>query len=143
MPGPEIPDTDHVSRLCGGSKCDDDGRPLASAFMLRSDERYLSGNWLEFTGKSSRAEQLAVVRRHLINKDLTLPATGRLAILHLQTVFDHVRSKSLDARELTAHHQPLLPDDPSHAGIYGYTVEDHLIADLIAEAVQESHMARV
>ena len=80
MPGPRIPDTDHVSRLCGGSKCDDDGRPLGAAFMLRRDEPYLSVNWLESTGASNRAEQLAAVRRHLTDKEINLPAKGRLAV---------------------------------------------------------------
>ena len=142
MPGPRIPHTDHVSRLCGESKCDDDGRPMGSAFMLRRDEPYLSVNWLESTDASSRAEQLAAVRRHLTDKGLKLPAKGRLAVLHLLTAFDHVRSRAPDSRELTAHHEPEPPHDPSHAGIYGYSDADDLIADLIAEAVQEAHQAR-
>ena len=142
MPGPRIPETDHVSRLCGGSKCDDDGRPLGTAFMLRPDEPYLSVNWLESTGASSRAEQLAVVRRNLTGKGVSLPAKGHLAVLHLRTVFDHVRSAAPDSRDLTAHHEPEPPHDPSHAGIYGYGNEDDVIADLIAEAVRESHAAR-
>ncbi len=142
MPGPRIPDTDHVSRLCGESKCDDDGRPRGSAFMLRRDEPYLSVNWLESTGAANRAVQLAAVRRHLTDKGLKLPAKGRPAVLHLLTVFDHVRSTAPDRRNLTAHHEPEPPHDPSHAGIYGYSDADDLIADLIAEAVQEAHQAR-
>ncbi len=138
MPGPRIPDTDHVSRLSGESKCDDDGRPMGSAFMLRRDEPYLSVNWLESTGDSNRAEQLAAVRRHLTDKGINLPAKGRLAVLHLLTVFDYVRSAAPDRRNLTAHHEPEPPHDPAHAGIYGYSDED----DLIAEAVQEAHEAR-
>lgn len=142
MPGPRIPDTDHVSRLCGGSKCDDDGRPLGTAFMLRPNEPYLSVNWLESTGALGRDQQLAVVRRNLTDKGVGLPAKGRLAVLHLRTVFDHVRSETPDSRNLTAHHEPEPPHDPSHAGIYGYGDEDDLTADLIAEAVQETHEAR-
>ena len=142
MPGPRIPDTDHVSRFCGESKCDDDGRLLGSAFMPRRGEPYLSVNRLESTGASNRAEQLAAVRRHLTDKEINLPAKGRLAVLHLLTVFDHVRSTAPDRRNLTAHHEPEPPHDPSHAGIYGYSDEDDLIADLVAEAVQETHQAR-
>lgn len=142
MPGPRNPDTDHVSRLCGGSKCDDDGRPLGAAFLMRRDDTYLSVNWLESTGTSNRAEQLAAVRRHLTDKGISLPAKGRLAVLHLLSVFDHVRSAAPDRRNLTAHHEPEPPHDPSHAGIYGYSDADDLIADLVAEAVQETHQAR-
>ena len=142
MPGPEIPGTDHVCRLYGAAKADDDGQPLGAAFMLRPHEAYLSTHWLEFTGMSSRADQVAIIRQHLANKGMTLPASGGLAVLHLQSVIDHVRSQAPDARTLAAHHEPILPPDPSHAGIYGYTVDDQLIADLIAQVVQEVHEAR-
>jgi len=59
--------------------------------MLREDEGYLSVNWLESTGAASRAQQLAIVRQHLINKGMTLPATARIGVLHLQAAFAHVR----------------------------------------------------
>src|SRR5687768_14971376 len=147
MPGPEIPITDHVCRLCGASKCDNAGQPLGDAFMLRPArggrpaEEYLSTNWLEFTGALSRADQLTIVRQHLANKDMKLSANARLAVLHLQTTIDHVRSSTLDARTLAAHHEKLACD-PSHSGIYGYTAEEHMIADLIAQTVQEVAKAR-
>jgi hypothetical protein len=141
MPGPEIPSTNHVCRLCGGSKCDN-GRPLGTAFMPRPQEAYLSTNWLECTGAATRADQLTLVRQHLTQKGMTLPANGRLAVLHLQTVIDHVRSKTPDARALAAHHEPCLPADPSHSGIYGYTADEHLIADLIAQVIQDVHSAK-
>lgn len=110
--------------------------------MLRPADEYLSTNWLECTGAQSRADQLAIVREHLTNKGRKLTALGRLAVLHLQTVFDYVRSSAPDARVLSAHHEPILPPDPSHTGIYGYTTDDELIADLIAQVVQEVHNAR-
>jgi hypothetical protein len=144
MPGLEIPGTDHVCRFCGEKKCDDDGRPLGIAFRLRpppDGDLYLSTNWLESTDASSRAEQLTIIHQHLTNKGRKLTAHGRLAVLHLQTVIDYVRSNAPDARTLAAHHEPE-PSDPSHSGIYGYTVDDHLIADLIAQVVQEVHRAR-
>ena len=141
MPGPEIPGTNHVCRICGASKCDN-GQPLGAAFMPRPEEPYVSTNWLECTGALSRADQLTIIRQHLTNKGRTLPAKGHLAVLHLHTVIDHVRSRTPDTRKLTAHHEPILPSDPSHSGIYGYTADDQLIADLIAQVVQEVHRAR-
>jgi hypothetical protein len=120
MPGPEIPGSDHLCRLCGATKCDEDGRPVGAAFMLRPAAAYLSTNWLECTGAQMRAEQLSTVRQHLADKGMKLSANARLAVLHLQTVIDHVRSWSTDARAITAHHEPELLD-PSHSGLYGYT----------------------
>jgi hypothetical protein len=110
--------------------------------MLRGDESYLSVNWLESTGATSRAQQIVIVRQHLTAKGMKLPANGRFAVLHLQTAFDHVQSRTPDSRRLTAHHEPDLPHDPSHSGIYGFTYSDDLIADLLAEAVHEIHKAR-
>ena len=110
--------------------------------MPKPHETYLSTNWLECTGALSRADQLAIIRLHLTSKGMTLPASGGLAVLHLQTMIDHVRSQAPDARTLAAHHEPILPYDSSHAGIYGYTADDQLIADLIAQVVQEVHQAR-
>lgn len=110
--------------------------------MLRpAKDKYLSTNWLECTGARTRSDQLVVIRQHLIDKGRKLTTNGRLAVLHLQTMIDHVRSHSLDARTITAHHERE-PADPSHAGIYGYAAEDDLIADLIAETVAEVHKAR-
>lgn len=142
MPGPNIPASNHVSRLCGVARCDDDGRPRGAAFMLRPNEPYLSVNWLEQTGASSREQQLAIVRKHLANKGMKLPEKGRLAMLHLQIVFDQVEMGTPDSRRLSAHHEPDQPHDPSHSGIYGYSAEDQLIADLMADAVHEHYAAR-
>jgi len=110
--------------------------------IQRPADEYLSTNWLECTGAQSQADQLSIIRQHLINKGRKLTAHGRLGVLHLQTVIDHVRSSTPDARTLAAHHEPILPSDPSHSGIYGYTADDDLIADLIAQVVQVVHKAR-
>jgi hypothetical protein len=110
--------------------------------MPKPDQPYLSTSWLECTGASSRADQLTVIRQHLTNKGMNLPTNGFLAVLHLQTVIDYVRSSAPDAQTLAAHHEPILPSDPSHSGIYGYTADDQLIADLIAQVVQEVHKAK-
>jgi len=141
MSGPRIEGADHVSHLCGGSKCDDDGRPLGVAFLPRETDEYLSVNWLEHTGASCRAQQLKLVRDYLTKKGMNLTKNGRLAVLHLQTLFDHIESETPDSRQLTAHHEPE-PLDPSHAGLYGYHADDHLIADLVAEVVHEHYQAR-
>ena len=108
--------------------------------MLGPNDEYLSVNWLESTDSLIRSEQLSIVRQHLLNKGMRLPEKGKLAVLHLQSAFNYVQSP--DSRRLHAHHEPELPHDPSHSGIYGYILEDQLIADLLAEAVQEVYAAR-
>jgi hypothetical protein len=110
--------------------------------MPRPDEAYLSTNWLECTGAPTREDQLTVIRQYLTNKRMKLTTNGRLAVLHLQTVIDHVRSSTPDARTLAAHHEPIVPCDPAHSGIYGYKADEQLIADLIAQVVQGVHQAK-
>jgi hypothetical protein len=123
-------------------RCDENGRPVGDAFMLRPGEPYLSVNWLENTGGLPRSKQLEIIRTHLTDKKMTLTAKGRLAVLHLQTVFDHVKSSTPDSRRLAAHHEPEAPHDPSHSGIYGYGTEDQLVADLMAEAIDDHYGAQ-
>jgi len=49
-------------------------------------------------------------------------------------------AKSPDGCRLQVRHLPL-ERSPSHTGIYGYTPEDELIADLIAQTVTAIHPA--
>jgi hypothetical protein len=39
-------------------------------------------------------------------------------------------------------HEPIIPDDPSHAGIYEIPFDDEIVAELIVETVQEEYSAR-
>ena len=48
MKGDHLPANDHVVRYCAGSKLAEDGTPLAAAFFLRRNEKYLSVEWLEY-----------------------------------------------------------------------------------------------
>lgn len=109
--------------------------------MLRPEEPYLSVNWLEATGVTEVDLQLRVVREHLLAKGMKLPAKGSLAVLHIEASFRLVQAETSDSRRLSAHSEKL-PDDPSHAGIYGYSQEDDLIADLLAISILGQHPAR-
>jgi hypothetical protein len=115
--------------------------PRGAAFFLRRAEVYLSVNWLEATGASHRQAQVQAVLGHLIAKLGKLPAKGRLAVLHLETAFNHVAENTYPSRILSAHHEPE-PLDPSHAGIYGYEFEEDAIADLLAFAVSDTYSTR-
>ena len=127
----------HVSRYCGGSHIED-GHVDGAAFMLRPGKD-LSVNWLEYFGRPSRADNVDEVRQVFISKDFTLGATALFAVLKVDTVLRHVEGAL--GRSLTAVHQPE-EDDPSHASLQGYTHEDDMIADLIAEVILETYPAK-
>ena len=138
-----VPDTDHISRYCGGAQILPDGRISGTAFRLRELEQYLSVNWLEYLGLGDRDSEIAEVRRVLVAKGRNLGTTARLAVLNAGVLREHVASASADHRVLDILHEPE-PKDPSHAGIYGLRRDDTLmeIAELIAQAVQDTILRR-
>ncbi len=142
MPGPKLPQGSHVARQFGFLQLDEAGKPRGSAFLPRAGEEYLSVNWLEKTGATARADQLRIVRRHLIAKGRTLTVQGRFAILDVDATCDYVREQTAGLRLLSAHDEEELPLDPSHAGIYGYDASDGPIADLIVDLIDEQYPAR-
>ncbi len=73
---------------------------------------------------------------------MTLGASGKLAVLAVGELRDHIRRESPDARRLRVLHEPEDPIDPSHSGIFDLQPDADLIADLIAEMVRETYPAR-
>ena len=138
MKGDPIPDQDHISRYCSAMHCPENGQVTGTAFQLRQIEECLSVNWLEFFHLADRQEEIREVRKVL---RLKLGAKAKIAVLNVGETIKYVRTQSPDARNLSMLHEPE-EDDPSHSGIYGFQYDDHLIADLIAEMVQETYPAR-
>ncbi len=138
MKGDPIPDQDHISRYCSAMHCTENGQVTGTAFQLRQIEECLSVNWLEFFHLADRQEEIREVRKVL---RLKLGAKAKIAVLNVGETIKYVRTQSPDARNLSMLHEPE-EDDPSHSGIYGFQYDDHLIADLIAEMVQETYPAR-
>jgi hypothetical protein len=140
MKGDSLPEQDHISRYCSAIHCTENGKVTGTAFQLRQRDDYLSVNWLEFLRLNHRQEEIGVIREILRSK-LTLGSKAKIAILNIGEIIKYVRSNSLDSRKLSILHEPE-NNDPSHSGIYGYGYDDQLIADLIAETIQEIHPAR-
>ena len=138
MKGDPIPDQDHISRYCSAMHCTENGQVTGTAFQLRQIEECLSVNWLEFFHLADRQEEIREVRKVL---RLKLGAKAKIAVLNVGETISYVRTQSPDARNLSMLHEPE-EDDPSHSGIYGFQYDDHLIADLIAEMVEETYPAR-
>jgi hypothetical protein len=119
----------------------EDGVISATAFMLRPGEEYLSLNWLEYLQLLDRMSEIRTVRE-IYSKKLTITANARIAVLNVGVTRTQVELGSPDARIVQMLHEPIEPDDPSHSGIYNMRYDDELIAELIAESVQESYAAR-
>lgn len=136
MKGEPIPDDHHVSRYVGGSKITRGGRITGAAFQLRSGEDALSVNWLEFLGLGERQAEIQEVRRVFLEKGMSLQATAKFVVLEVGATKEYVQQESDDNRLLSILHDPLSPEDESHAGIYNVPKDDPAIGDMIAELIE-------
>jgi hypothetical protein len=145
MKGDIVPDTDHVTRLCGGSHLREDGTVAATAYKPRPGETFLSVNWLELLAMPDRETALTEVRRILAAKR-SIGGTSRLAISNVGSMRAHVRQEDATHAELSVRHEPEhsaeRPTDASHSGIYGVPVDDMIVPELIAANVLSVVSAR-
>jgi len=144
--GDALPDTDHVSRYCGGAQVKPDGTPSGKAFRLRmlrdGPEPYLSVNWLEFLEKADRTGEIEEIRQ-VLSRKLRLGSRAKIAVLNVGETVDHVHRNSEDRRVLRVSHEPETnPPDPSHSGIHNLRLDDELIAELIAQTIKKVYPAK-
>lgn len=134
-----IPDDDHLSRYCKPSTVDD-GLPTASAFELRPGEDHLSVNWLEYFRTPELATAIQLVRGAFQDKAYRLRPGGRFAVFRCGVAKLAVGDGT--GSLLSIEHLPLA-DDPSHAGVFGYGVDDFEVAVELAAVVrrQDVHPA--
>jgi hypothetical protein len=140
MKGEVIPDSDHVAHYCGGSTIQEDGDISAAAFMLRRNEEYLSVNWLECLAIADRSAQIRNLQGVYASK-LQVGAAARITVLSVGSLRAKVQQESPDQRTLSVQHEPE-ENDPSHSGIFGFTQDDEIVAELLAQAVLEKYPAR-
>ncbi len=99
--------------------------PTASSFMLRAGEEFLSANWLEYFGVLDRSTALQEIREAFHSKGYGLGRHGRFAVLKVEDI--RVIAQEIAQDSLRVEHLPV-EDDPSHAGILGYSADDFAIA---------------
>lgn len=145
MKGDIVPDTDHVTRLCGGAQINEDGLPEATAFLLRVGEEFLSVNWLEHLSLANRDEEIAEVLRVLGTKR-KVGATAKLALLNVGAARIAVREGTDNALEITCLHEPENepPIDASHSGFYNLPLPDVEItaAERLVSAISKLYDTR-
>lgn len=138
----ELASTDNVGRYCARNKVTEGGRITAEAFKLwPKDKGYLSANWLEKISQD-KEEQIEYLRKYYLEKILKgqpPKKTGaKIACLNVGCTLDFVRNETDDKRVLQFLHLEN-DSDPSYSGIYGLTIEDDIVCELIAQRVNKSH----
>lgn len=138
MIGEHLPLHDHTARYCPRSKIFEDGTVSPTAFHLRSNERYVSVEWLEALNQPTRTDEIRQVVKILSTK-LGLGTSAKIAITHVGTVCQHVREVS--GFQIRVLHEPE-PNDPAHSGIYDTAQDEMQIAELIVEKIEETWPVR-
>ena len=135
MQDKHLPFNDNTARYCPGSKIDDNGEISPTAFHLRQGESFLSVEWLEYLGKFDRPGEIQAVI-DILSKKLRLGSSARIAVLEVGATCSHVRKET--GHTIRFLHEPE-PEDPAHSGIYDTAVDEMIIAELLAEMVEETH----
>ena len=114
---------------------------MAASFLPREGEEYLSVNWLEYLRQQDLPTALELVRAAFRQKGFRLAHKGRFSVLKVAAI--KAAAAEVAGRELHLQHLPS-PVDESHAGIFGYALEDLAIAAELAALVtsRDVHDAR-
>ena len=137
MQGVHLPLQDHTARYCPGSRLAENGKPAPAAFHLKKGESYLSVEWLESLGQPGRLDEIRAVI-DILSKKLRLGASARIAVLGVGAVCSHVQKET--GYLIRFLHEPE-PDDLAHSGIHDTAADEMMIAEIIAEAVEETYPA--
>ena len=129
-----LPDNHSFLRHVGASKLLDNGKVDGSAFRREpKDVDGVSGNWPEHFGGLSLTEALVEIRKAFAAKQRTIGAASKFAVLAVGKTKAEVQANERRAIDFVHAAESL---DPSHAVIVGYTSEDDIVADLIAQVVE-------
>jgi len=106
-------------------------------FQLRPNDRYWSVYRLEFF-EAERHVALSQLKQHLLSNDiLGVSSSGKFLVLNVGLIAK-IKIRSLAIRSKST------PDNPSHAGVEGYTNDDHLIAIALRNLlIEEGEVAPV
>ena len=139
MVGSPIPDTHHIARYCR-TKQTEEGFPSVIAFHLRpTDKDALSVNWMEFFTQNKKvvtpSERGLVIDQIRICIQMDRPLNGPFAILNVGVAKQAIVVGGGQSPNVWSTPQPAKPaqgkrsakgPDPSHASVYGYTVDNNL-----------------
>lgn len=112
----------HVVRYCSSGRYNDNiRRPELVVFQPKPDESYWSVYRLEFF-EAERHVALSQMKQHLTsNEILTVRDSGKFLVFNVGLI-EKIRIQTLTVCSKST------PDNPSHAGVEGYTNHDHFVA---------------
>lgn len=137
MTFPRVPDADNIARLCK-PKHIEDGLILATAFLPRINESYLSVNWLECIHCEDRNRQIEGLKQ-IYSLKFSVPKKARISVLNVGRIKNIVTTDCHDKKEIEVLHKPE-ENDKSHSGIFNIDCEDIHIAELIISTISDENI---
>lgn len=137
-----VPDDNDIARYAGKSKLGEDGRLNGLAFRPRKQDEYLSVFCLDMIDGDDVLSRIEYLRGDM---PLDPNPSAKLGVVNVGHMKEHVESES--RRKLSVTHEPKAdPEKPEldrdyHCGVRGLRYDDKIIADLIAECVEECYPA--
>ena len=105
---------------------------MSAAFLPRQTEDYLSVNWLEYLSAANLSAAVDRVQEIFRRKGFRVRPIGRFSVLQVGAAQSATFETSQS--DLSITHMPI-SDDQSHAGIFGFTSEDLVVAAALAALV--------
>ena len=133
---PKLPTEDHIARYCSAIYTNE-GEIMATAFMLKPTEDYLSVNWIEHLKCINRENEIAMLRNIYKTKNLKGKA-AKIGVMKVGDVLDRIipRNPKIEIR-----HNPA-PPDLSHSGIFNLEHDDLAVAELIRQTLLQTYPFR-
>lgn len=139
-----IPDDNDIARYAGPSKINKKtGRLSGAAFLLRNErEEYLSVYCLNMLPGDDDLNRIEYLKKDI---PLGTKAKGKLGVINVGTMKRRVERESRDRIKLTVTHEPQVGLECEklncdyHCGIRGIEYEDEIVAEMMAECVNECY----
>lgn len=135
LKGSSLSDERTIARFCRAASFSD-GKLQPTAFLLREKqqrEEYLSVNCLEILHQN-KLTALGKFKS-LISKKLSVKPNSGAAILNVGSLVNNAEIQRIAKLSVL---NGLNNNEPSYSGIFGYPMDQDLIAELILEVVQET-----
>lgn len=110
----------------------EDGLPLTSAFTLRTNEEYLSVNWLEYYKNLGISQAIDRVRK-VVQRKMNIKFQGRFVTMQVGMLKQIVSTKNKVPCDVI--HLPTMNDE-SHSGVIGYNNHNRLGQSDIVRLIQ-------
>lgn len=142
MSNKTLDDDNHVSRYCKPSAVNTKGAPMAAAFALRKNEKFISVNWLECFDAPDIATAITYVREAFCKNGFKTRPAGKFAVLNVRNIKTAIYKKTESIPRIENF---MNSENPSHSGIFSSKADNKIVAAALAHQLkpQDIHPGKI